>query len=365
MKFLCVIDSLRSGGSQRQLVELATGFKEKGHEVSFLTYHDIPFFSYILEKADIPVTCIEESNYLKRLFKIRKFIRRGNNNVVISFLDSPNFICEFAGFPYRNWRLLVGERSAEPAIFRNVKLILFRWFHLLADYVVANSYTNLEIIKKVNPMLSKSKCEVIYNAINFDCWKPVNDYYPRKNGKIKIAIAATHFYLKNLNGLVEALSLLNKDEQDKILVEWYGEKITEPYKDGSFGEALNKIQTYNLGKVISFFPVSNHIIEIFQNADAIGIFSFYEGFPNIISEGMACRKPIICSAISDLPQILSYNKNLLCDPADSNSIKQAISYLLNLSSDELIQIGLKNESIAHEIFAKEKIVNAYLDLVTN
>ena len=39
MKILCVIDSLGSGGAQRQLVGLAIGFKERGHEVSFLVYH--------------------------------------------------------------------------------------------------------------------------------------------------------------------------------------------------------------------------------------------------------------------------------------------------------------------------------------
>lgn len=33
MKILCVIDSLGSGGAQRQLVSLAKGFKEKGNEV--------------------------------------------------------------------------------------------------------------------------------------------------------------------------------------------------------------------------------------------------------------------------------------------------------------------------------------------
>ena len=35
MKILCVINSLRPGGAQRQLVNLGIGFKEKGHEGGF------------------------------------------------------------------------------------------------------------------------------------------------------------------------------------------------------------------------------------------------------------------------------------------------------------------------------------------
>ena len=45
MKILCVINSLRPGGAQRQLVNLGIGFKEKGHEVSFLAYHNVNFYT--------------------------------------------------------------------------------------------------------------------------------------------------------------------------------------------------------------------------------------------------------------------------------------------------------------------------------
>ena len=49
MKILCVIDSLGSGGAQRQLVQLAIGLKNKGVDVSFLMYHNIHFFKSELD----------------------------------------------------------------------------------------------------------------------------------------------------------------------------------------------------------------------------------------------------------------------------------------------------------------------------
>src|SRR5690625_1899614 len=101
MKVLCLIDSLGSGGAQRQLIELAKGFKEKGHEVSFLTYHEINFFKPELDKVDIQVHTILEPNYLKRTLKIRKYIRNGNFDAVLSFLEGASFMAEIAGFPYR------------------------------------------------------------------------------------------------------------------------------------------------------------------------------------------------------------------------------------------------------------------------
>ena len=39
MRILCVIDSLGSGGAQRQMVSLAQGMVARSHEVEFFVYH--------------------------------------------------------------------------------------------------------------------------------------------------------------------------------------------------------------------------------------------------------------------------------------------------------------------------------------
>lgn len=116
MNILCVIDTLGAGGAQRQIVELAKGFVRRGHDVEFLTYYPIPFFNSVLESEGIHIFCIEESNYLMRLLKMRRFIRGRKYDAVLSFLEGANFICQVAGFPTRKWKLVVGERSANPEI---------------------------------------------------------------------------------------------------------------------------------------------------------------------------------------------------------------------------------------------------------
>lgn len=364
MKILCVIDSLGPGGAQRQLVELAIGFKEKANEVSFLTYHNNQFFIPILEKYEIKINCINEPNYIKRLIKIRSFIRRGNFNAVLSFLEGANFICEFAGIPFRKWRLIVGERSADRRILKSMKLLMYRWFHIFADCIVANSKSNLKIIRSANPFLSKAKCRVIYNSIDFNHWKPLSDFEYRKNGKLKLVISSNHIYIKNLNGLIEALALMNRKDIDKLEIEWYGARIIEPYVDNSFPEAKQKINKLELDKIISFHAPTNEITQKIQTADSVGLFSFIEGLPNAVCEGMACAKPIICSRVSDIPDLLLFDKRLLFDPYDPVSIKDAISYLLSLTNDELCEIGLENQKVAKRLLNKSDIISSYLKLLT-
>jgi len=363
VKILCVIDNLGPGGAQRQLVELAIGFKEKDNEVCFLTYYNNPFFNASLEKAGISVTCINEPDYLRRLVKMRSFIRKGHFNAVLSFLEGANFICEFAGIPFRKWRLIVGERSADPKILKSPKLIIYRWFHIFADFIVANSDSNIELVRSANPFLSQNRCKVIFNLVDFNRWKPVPEFEFRKNGKFKLLISSNHIYTKNLNGLVEALALLKREELDKIEIEWYGGRIAEPYVDSSFPDAMQKIRDLNIGKVISFYSPTNEIAQKMQNADAIGLFSFIEGLPNAVCEGMACAKPVICSKVSDLSDLLVSDENLLFDPADPQSITASIRYLLSLRNDQLRRIGLENQRVARELFNKEKIISSYLNLL--
>lgn len=362
MKILCVIDSLGSGGAQRQLVELAIGFEAKGHTVSFLTYHDRNFHNSTLEKKKIFINCIQEPNYLKRLLKIRRYIRHGNYDVVLSFLEAASFICEIAGIPFRKWKLIVGERSANPMISKKMKLKLFRWFHAFADYVVTNSYSNLKIVQSVNPLLRRSKCKVIYNIVDFNYWKPSYSYIPRKDGKFKIIVVASHQFLKNLNGLVEALSLLSPDKRCNLKIDWYGERLEEPFIDNSIIEAKQKLAALKLDNMITFYPATIDLVQKIQKADAVGLFSFYEGLPNSVCEGMACGKPIICSAVSDIPNLLSHDVNLLCNPGQPQSIMRALSYLIGLTKEQLINYGKKNLLIAKERFDKEVIITNYLDL---
>lgn len=355
MKILCVIDSLGSGGAQRQLVELAKGFHQQGHDVSFLTYHALDFFKEELTQNNIKVYSIRSPNYLKRLLRMRIFIRRGHYDAVLSFLETPNFICELAAFPFKKWKLIVGERSANPNISKSFKLKFYRWFHLLSDYVVANSYKNRNIVKSINPLMPLEKLKVIYNLVDVENCSNISRN--NINDKLVLLIAASHQELKNLNGLVEAVNLLTENEKNKLCIYWYGDKA-----DSSFNEAILKIQEYNLVDNFTFYNATRDIKNRMLDADIMGLFSFYEGFPNTICEAMSLAKPVICSSVSDIPLIIT-DKNYLFDPTKASEIASVLSYILTLTPEELKLTGERNREIARSLFDREKIVSQYLQLM--
>lgn len=358
MKILCVIDSLGSGGAQRQLVELAKGFKERGHEVSFLTYHPQDFYKGELLNINIKVSCIEEPNYLKRIWKMRIFIRRGRYDTVLSFLEGSNFICELAGLPFRKWKLVVGERSANPTIRQSSKSRVLRWFHFFSDYIVANSYENIRLIKEINILTPNRKYKVIYNMVDLDRCKSDKQYVPLRNNKLNILVAASHQYLKNAKGLVEAIKQLSAENRERLKVDWFGDERS----DNSLKEAKLLVKKYSLQDIVSFHAATKMIWDYMHASDIVGLFSYYEGLPNVICEAMVLGKPVISSKVSDIPRILNKDDSLLFNPHNPTDIARSISFVMSLPFEKVISLGENNRKLARELFNKNKIISEYISL---
>ena len=357
-KIICVIDSLGSGGAQRQLVELGKGFKKQNHEVTFLIYHNINFFKPELEEDNIDVILIDESNFLKRISGIGRAISNLKPDAILSFLEGPNFICELIGLLPRKWKLIVGERSANPNIYSSWRLRFYRFFHLWADQIVCNSFSNQKILIKVNPWIPKNKYHVIYNLIDCKKWFPTQEKLIT-NSYFHLVVAASHQYLKNSKGLIEAIHGLPANYKEKLRVDWYGGKS----HDNSLVEALDLIQKYSLEDKIKFYPPAKDIHQKYSSADAVGLFSIYEGFPNTICEAMMMEKVIICSGVSDISNVLLHCSELVFDPRHVLSIQEALKHLMTLKDQDRIQIGKQNRRIALNLFEKEKIVSDYLKLM--
>lgn len=360
-----MIDMLGAGGAQRQLVELAIGYKERGYEVAFLIYYKAfdDYYDGVLETAGIPIMDIKEPNYLLRVIKMRRMICRYAPDTIIAFLEVPAFIAEMASILPHKWRLIVGERSAAPKKLTNKRLRFFLHCHRFADAVVANSNANLEIVRKVAPELDTTKQHVIYNSLDpakfeLDQKQTAN----KKSSKRQILIASSHQYLKNLDGLIEAIHILPKEVQSQLHINWFGHNKFNTY-DHSLEEGLRKIEQYGLNEIFTFHDATLDIYEHMRKAEAIGLFSKYEGFPNAICEGMYLAKPIIATRVSDIPLLLKEDENaFLSDPNSPESIATALTKFLTATPEQLSKMGESNRAKAQILFNKDAILNQYEQL---
>ena len=363
-KILCMIDMLGSGGAQRQLVELALGYKERGFDVAFLIYFKAfdSYYDETLEKAGIPILDINEPNYLMRIIRMSRMIRKFRPDAIISFLEVPNFIAEMASVLPHSWKLIVGERSADPEKLTNKRTRFFIHCHRFADAVVANSHANLDIVRQVAPELKRAKQHVIYNSLDPQKFSVDNSFVFCAHPRRSIVIASSHRYLKNLDGLIEAVRLLPKAQQDQLIIHWYGHnKFNDT--DHSFDEAKQKIADYGLQANFAFYPPTLDIYDKMRASDAVGLFSHFEGLPNAICEGMFLAKPIVCTRISDLPIFLKEDINaFLCDSHDPKTIMHALQQFITADPKQLQQMGQQNRLLAQQLFDKNTVLNQYQQL---
>ncbi len=357
MKVLCFIDSLGAGGAQRQLVGLAMKLKELGYSVDILVYHRESFHYKAMKNQGIPVHEILEANYVRRVVCIVKFLVFAKYNVVISFLDVPNIISAIASIVRRDCTYIVGERSANPAIAKTPKLRIFRLFHFFADYIVSNSDSNIQLCMKANPLVRKNKYRLIHNMVIDQRLCRDNEYIDYKK---KIVVLASHSYNKNIINMIKAVNILPSEFKNRLEILWYG----DTRGDGSIYEAKELIDKYNLKNFIKLMPTTPHTYEVICKSDIVALFSFYEGFPNALSEAMMHRRLIISSRVSDIPKIIQ-NENLLFEPGNVNDIKSAIIYAIELSNSEYNDIVNLNYETANKYFNPDFVVQHYIDLFSH
>jgi glycosyltransferase involved in cell wall biosynthesis len=363
---LFVIDDLGSGGAQQQMLILARGFRKEGIAVSCLTYHRNDFYLEALLSLGVEVTTEVLDNPLKRILFIRQFIRKGGFSTVIAFLGIPVFVAELAGIPNRKWKLLVGERSNNPLIRKSLKSRFIRIFHLFSDFVVSNSFANQQMVQSITPFISQKKYRVIYNGINLDKYCPLPSYRFAEKGRFRMVVPASYRKLKNVLGLIEAVNLLTNEEKQQLTIDWYGDRTPFLHLDYILDEAEVLVSRYRLEEIVKLNDAVNNIQHVIQQADAVGLFSFFEGLPNAVCEGMACGKPVLASDVSDVPRLIEDGVNgVLCKAEDVDSILRGLRYLMHASSDELEAMGRNGRAKAELLFDQEKIVQQYLDLIKN
>lgn len=360
MKILFLIDSLGSGGAQRQIVTLSKMLKDIGYNVSVLCYTYANFFAEYLEEADIPIHWVNKSNYIERIFSVRRFIRRGNYDAVISFLDVPNFLNCFAAIGGKSWKVITSERSAKKEVLRSRQGRIFAWFQRFADAIVCNSNNAKEMWIEYYPKY-KNKLEVIYNPVILPTIS--SKYISKRNGKLHIVVAASYQYLKNPIGLIKALILLNENERKKIKVDWYGRIEVTKGDRRAYDDAVSLIEDNNLHDIIQLHKPTNDILNRMNEADVVALLSELEGLPNAICEGMMIGKPIIMSKVSDYSVLIDNSNGLLCEWNKIESIKNAIIYMMNLKSDDLIEMGKVSKNKAEVLFSSSIILKQWVNLI--
>jgi len=355
MKVLLVIESLGSGGAERQLVGLAKALAERGCFVNVLVYDDRNFYKSFLDDAKID--CEVYSKALNRYFRWFYLGRRASQyspDVIISYLPGPNVALSMAKIlGILKCKLVVSERNFTwNWTFKNK---LFFSLYRKANAIVANSKAEADNILSAFPYYKNKVC-YIRNFVDFNKFKPA---YTEANKTFKILTIARIREYKNVHGLISAAKIL-KDEGYKFEIDWFGHDYNDEY---SFS-IKQMIEQFNLSDIFKIYPPTENVESLYPKYDLFCLPSFKEGYPNVIVEAMSCQIPVVCSNICENPNIVEDGINgFLFDPYDSLDMVDKLKKMILSSNEVRKKMGISSREKVIRNNSIDFFVDNYIALI--
>lgn len=363
MNLLFVIDNFGSGGAQRQMVNLARGLNSRGHHIEFFTYYTGNHYRPLLDEALITVHLHPKPSRfsIAPLIALRRLIRHGNYDVIISFLNTPNFYAEIARIGLGKTKLVVSERSMYPPGKLPLYLQLLQECHSLADAITVNSYHQRDRMEREFPWM-RNKIKTIYNGFDLDAFHPAVSLQGADSKLSLLAISSVSFNKNSLN-LAKALRICRDKYQLDVHVDWIGMQHvsgdgTRPTQQTSF--YLRETGMFDLW---NWLGERTDIAQMLVSHDALIHPSYYEGLPNVVCEALACGRPALLSRVCDHPLLVKDGvTGYLFDPASPEDIANSIFIFSRLGSSERAKMSKAAREFAEKHLSLKRYVSEYENL---
>lgn len=264
---------------------------------------------------------------LKTIIDIRKYIKENNIDIIHSHGYKTNFFALLANL-FEN-KPLVCTCHPWTETGYNLKAKIYSWLDKLIlnrfDKIVAVSSNVKEEIFKSG--ITQEKVSVIENGIDIHRF---SNRFDKRELYQKYKIESNRTIIGTIGRLVPEKAHDVLIEAAKLIIENYPDVCFLIVGDGPLrGYLEDKVKELRLQKHIIFTGVSNNIPEVLALIDIFVLSSISEGFPMVLLEAMAAKKPIVTTKVGEIPNVISDNEDgVIVSPNDKAELKRGIEYLL-------------------------------------
>ena len=361
-KILFVSPNLAAGGAQRQLINIANGFHQRGYEVSVFLFYDKGNLSNSLDK-DIKIFSPFSIKVLERLrlswilygtLRLLGVIMTEKPDLLYS-RQWPKIPVAIIGKIMKVKTVSVEGNNLEHTLLLRKRPLLFRIRRLcaqLSDKVVANSSSLACEVREVFSL--DSDVAVIYNGIDI---KGIREKSKEEQSHkwlgsetpLILAIGYLKDDQKGFSYLLEALEIVNRSRLARLIIIGNGKK-----------EKLEELSVkLSIRDKTDFFSTVPNPFPYVVKADIFACSSLYEGLSNVILEALALGKPVISTDHKHgANEIIEDGKNGILVPI-RNPQKMAEAILKVLEDAELRRNLEEEARKRSENFSREKMISGY------
>ena len=326
-----VVSDLRGGGAQRVLSTLARAWATRGLRLCVITFAEKDSDKFIVHPkiTRVSLNLVGQSRStmfalvanVRRIYLLRKALRRANAPVVVAFITTTNILTILASAGLHS-RIVVSERNdpnRQPLDWP--WSTLRRWSYRYADAVTANSHGALQSLGSFVP---RPKLFFVPNPVSLPPFSIRKS--PRKQTILNVGRLS---YQKAQDVLLLAYAQVVAKEPDWSLT-IIGEGPREQYLH-------DQASSLGLFDQIDWVDWTTAIDRYYENAQIFVLPSRYEGMPNVLLEAMSFGLPSIVTDASPGPlEHIVDEENGLVVPA-GNVQRMANAILRLIESPELRQ----------------------------
>lgn len=368
MRILFIISSVKLGGAQRLVLELARKFSvQENIELKIVSLNEGELYSEF-KSTDSRFLCFKEENLVSFsvFFKLYKVIADFKPDIVHTHLQKADFygriVARFLKVP-----VILTTCHSTSIVHLKTGTILRKLYeyidNITASYtrsrVIAISHSVKDWLVKRSSYFNKFTV-VIHNGINFDSYvvpsdddkNKIRSELEFKKEDLIITFVGRVEYSKGIDFLIDNIEdILKENLSYKLLIVGNGVM---------FGEMKKKAESLSVKKQIRFLGFRKDVHSVLSISDIVVVPSRWEGFGNIILEAMYLGKIVYCSNVGGIPEIVRDNYNgflfEMNNPCDFKSkLLQIIDKMTYLS-----EISEKAHIFVKEKYSIDRVCRDYL-----
>mgnify|MGYP000901264102 CR=1 FL=1 len=354
------LPSLRGGGAERVMINLARGFSEQGLEVDLvLAKAEGPYLSQV--PPEVRVIDLDSSRVLTSLPGLVRYLRCERPRTLLSTLDHANIVAIWARKLARVPNRLVvrvasnlsESASNAPSLRGRLMPRLVQKFYPLADTVVAVSQGVANDLTSTAG-LQRERIQVIYNpVVTADLFEKARESLEHPwfvPGEPPVILSVGRLTkAKDHPTLIRAFARIRREHSARLMILGEGE-------DRPNLEAL--IRELDLEEDVSLPGFVDNPFQYMKRASVFVLSSRWEGLPNTLIQAMAVGTPVVSTDCPSGPaEILEGGQwGRLVPVGDVEEMAAAIIATLNDPNHPDVSKRAQH-------FGVEKSVQAYLDVL--
>ena len=361
MKIALVISALGRGGAERQLMRLAHGLGEHGHNVEVWCYGGSTSLDDELRHAGIHVRNGSGSRRSK-IATLRSWMADYKPDVIHCFMKRASGLSVLARGARRRPVVIGSDLSTATYGRRDLTLWLSLLLFVFTQRVVTQTKLNQHSLHRLAPWL-RGKTYVIRNGLDLRRFVPADSSPPE--APFRFASVGTVYAIKNPLRTVEAVGLLVEQGNRNFVLDWYGRLglAGDDQPSDSYLQCMRRVKELGLESYVRFHGECAQIADVYRKSHALVHPSVQEGFPNAVVEGMASGLPILVSRVSDLPLVVEEARNgKVFDEDKPRAIADAMAWMLDQSTEARKAMGQRSRRLSQEWFGLDRFLNEYENL---